>query len=122
MPREESRRRLPARHVAEKRHAVRIRSGSYGRSHRAHRDRGAMVRKVMSLDRPNEYEWAAVEDYAAAVRREEATIAALAAATQERARAQAERQARWRTVSGYVNQGLIEPGIYRLNKVPGLHA
>jgi hypothetical protein len=75
----------------------------------------------VSLDQPNEYEQA-IEDYGAAVRREEAAKQALDAATEEHTAAHVDRQAAWRRVSAYVNEGHIEPGIYRLNRGPGTHA
>jgi len=75
----------------------------------------------MSLDNPNEYE-KAIEGYADAVRREKVAMDAFEKATTERADAQVARQTAWRKVSAYVNQGLIKPGIYRLNKGPGPYA
>jgi len=75
----------------------------------------------VSLEQPNEYEQA-IEDYATAVRMDVAAKKALADATKASLLATEVRQELWRRVSGYVNSGLIVPGIYRLHKGPGPYA
>ena len=75
----------------------------------------------MSMDTPNEYEQA-IEAYGAAVRRQQEAEAAAANAGREMLDAKNDRQAKWRVVSGYVNEKKIVPGVYRLNKGPGQYA
>lgn len=75
----------------------------------------------MSIDNPNEYE-KAIEDYADAVRNERDAIAAAKLANQAEVDARQVRQASWRVISGMVNQGHIKPGVYRINKGPGMFA
>lgn len=75
----------------------------------------------MSMDSPNEYEQA-IEAYADAVRRENDTRDAAALAAIGAEEAQQARQAAWRIVRAFVADKKIQPGIYRLNRGPGMYA
>lgn len=73
------------------------------------------------MDNPNEYEQA-VEAYGAAVRRQREAETTFRVAEKEMVQARQDRQDKWRVVSGYVNDKKIVPGVYRLNKGPGMYA
>lgn len=75
----------------------------------------------MSIDVPNECE-KDLEAYAEGVRREDNAKKALAAAVLEERAAREARQELWRKLNIHLVQGRIHPGIYRLNKGPGLYA
>lgn len=75
----------------------------------------------MSMDNPNEMEQA-IEAYAAAKRelREAQKHAKIAADKAMEAANVA--QELWRPVSLFIRTGQIKPGVYRINKGPGLYA
>jgi len=75
----------------------------------------------MSMDTPNEYEQA-IEAYAEAVRRDEAAEKTLLLAQQEELDAREARQAAWRVIKGFLGEGHIKPGIYRLKSGTSLYS
>jgi hypothetical protein len=75
----------------------------------------------MSIDATNEYEQA-IERYAAAVREQYNTHREMEAAVAAAKEAVDERQRCWGDVKAFINAGKIKPGVYRINKGPGMYA